>query len=95
MQFLVIGTDHKDAEALNRRLAVRPKHIDRMHKEKAKGHFIFGGSKLTDEGKMVGSILVIDLPDMEAAENWIEADPYVKDGVWETYEVVPFRVAEV
>jgi len=95
MQFLVTANDHTDEDALNRRLAVRPKHLERVREEKAKGHFVIGGAKLNDEGKMIGSMLVIDLPDMEAAQNWIKVDPYVKDGVWETYEVVPFKVAEV
>lgn len=95
MQFLITGNDHTDADALNRRLAIRPKHIERMREEKVKGHFIFGGSRLNNDGKMIGSILVIDLPDMDAAQNWIKADPYIKDGVWETHEVVPFKVAEV
>ncbi|KIN65779.1 YciL protein [Sulfitobacter noctilucae] len=33
---------------------------------------------------MCGSMLVLDLPDMAAAEAWAAEDPYAKAGLFET-----------
>jgi uncharacterized protein YciI len=93
-QFLILADDYKDAEALNRRLSVREDHLKRMKTEKAEGRFVVGGAKL-NEGKMVGSMLVVNLDDEETVRNWIEIDPYVTGKVWENIQVVPFKIADV
>lgn len=93
-QFLILADDYKDSEALNRRLSVRGNHLKRMRTEKAEGRFIIGGAKL-HEGKMVGSMLVVNLEDEAAVHQWIEVDPYRTGKVWEHVQVVPFRIAEV
>ncbi|MFL9484094.1 YciI family protein [Chitinophagaceae bacterium LWZ2-11] len=94
-QFLILAKDYTDSEALQRRLAVREKHLMRVREEKTKGSFIMGGAKLTDDNKMFGSMLIVDLPSIEAVHEWLSTDPYVKDKVWESYEVIPFKIAEV
>jgi len=94
-QFIIIAADYKDSEALNRRLAIRPVHLERMKVEKEKGIFIIGGAKLDETGKMFGSMLIVNLPDKEAVSNWLAADPYVTNKVWEHIEITPFRIAEV
>lgn len=95
MQFLILAIDYTDAEALNRRLTVREEHLARVRPFKQSGHFIVGGAKLTDDDKMVGSMLIIDFPTIEEAKAWLADDPYVKGKVWEKYEVIPFRIANV
>lgn len=94
-QFIIIAQDFKDSEALNRRLTVRPIHLERMKVEKAKGVFIMGGAKLNENGNMFGSMLIVDLPDKEAVQAWVAADPYITGNVWETVEITPFKIAEV
>ncbi|TKK68504.1 hypothetical protein FC093_10295 [Ilyomonas limi] len=94
-QFIIIARDFKDSEALNRRLAARPTHLQRMKVEKEKGNFIMGGAKLNEQGNMFGSMLIVDLPDKRLVEDWIAADPYITEKVWETVEITPFRIAEV
>jgi uncharacterized protein YciI len=94
-QFLIIAQDYKDSEALNRRLAARPVHLERMKAEKAKGVFMMGGAKLNEKGNMFGSMLIVDLPDEKAVNNWVAIDPYVTNNVWETVEITSFRIAEV
>jgi len=93
-QFLILANDYTDAEALNRRMAVREEHLARMRIEKAKGNFIIGGARLNNN-QMIGSMLVVELPAIEAVHEWLSIDPYVKDKVWENYEVIPFKIAEV
>ncbi|WP_153799611.1 YciI family protein [Foetidibacter luteolus] len=94
-QFLILANDYTDGEALNRRLAVRGEHLERLRREKAKGTFIVGGAKLNAEGKMHGSMIVLQLDDEAAVQEWISQEPYITGKVWEHVEILPFRVAEV
>jgi uncharacterized protein YciI len=94
-QFLILADDYKDADALNRRMFVREDHLKRMRIEKAAGNFIIGGAKLNEQGKMHGSMLVVQLENEAAVRHWINEDPYTKGKVWEHVEILPFRVAEV
>jgi len=45
------------------------------------------GPFLDDAGDMVGSLLVLDLPDMAAAQAWAAGDPYAKAGLFETVTI--------
>ncbi len=94
-QFLIIAHDYKDNEALNRRLAARPMHLERMKTEKEKGVFIIGGAKLNEQGNMFGSMLIVNLPDKQAVEDWVAVDPYITTKVWENVDITPFRIADV
>lgn len=94
-QFLILAKDYTDAEALQRRLAVREAHLNRMRVEKAAGRFIIGGAKLNNEGHMYGSMLVVQLENKEAVKQWINEDPYITGKVWEHVEILPFKIAEV
>lgn len=94
-QFIIIAQDYKDKEALNRRLAARPVHLQRMKVEKEKGTFIIGGAKLNESGNMFGSMLIVDLPNKESVEDWVAEDPYITNKVWETVQITPFRIADV
>jgi len=94
-QFIIIAQDYKDSEALNRRLAARPAHLERMKEEKAKGVFIIGGARLNEAGNMFGSMLIVDLPNQEEVKEWVAVDPYLTNNVWETVEITPFRIADV
>lgn len=94
-QFLILANDHTDADALARRMTFREQHLNRVRSEKPKGNFIIGGAKLNEAGQMVGSMMVVEFPDIEAVYRWLSEDTYVKDKVWESYEVISFRVANV
>jgi uncharacterized protein YciI len=37
-----------------------------------------------------GSLIVAEFDSLEAARDWIGADPYVTEGVFESFEVKPF-----
>ncbi|KZD12498.1 YciI family protein [Oceanibaculum pacificum] len=93
MQFLVTAYDGADDKALERRLAVREKHLEGWYKLVADGHGITGGAILDDEGRMIGSMALLEFPDRAAFDAWFENDPYVTGGVWQKIEVRPFRVA--
>ena len=94
-QFLILADDYKDPDALSRRLFVREKHLERMRIEKAAKRFIIGGAKLNEQGKMHGSMLIVQLENEAAVKDWVNEDPYITGTVWEHVEILPFRVAEV
>jgi uncharacterized protein YciI len=93
MQFLVIARDGKDEAALDRRMAARGKHFDRLPKMIGDGHMLMGGAILDDHGKMIGSTTLVDFPDRAALDRWLAEEPYVTEKVWLDIEVVPFRLA--
>ncbi|MGV6838756.1 MAG: YciI family protein [Planktomarina sp.] len=43
-----------------------------------------GGPFLDDNGDMCGSLIIVDLPDMAAAESWAANDPYAKAGLFQS-----------
>ncbi len=93
MQFLVIAHDGTDAEALGRRLAVREKHLEEAHRLKAAGVLHVGGAILDEGERMIGSAMVIEADSEEALRAMLEADPYRRGGVWQRFEIWPFRRA--
>lgn len=93
MQFLVIGYDGTDAEALERRLKVREEHLAKIGELKKRGECLVGGAILDDNGKMKGSMLVYELPDREALEERLKDEPYFTKGIWQKVEIQPFRMA--
>ncbi|SRR6266545_3902388 len=94
MQFLVCGYDGDDAEALARRMAARPDHLARAEEMSARGEMLVGVALLSDdeEGRMIGSAIVVDLPDRTAVDAWLAVEPYVVGDVWRRIEVTPCRV---
>lgn len=95
MQFLVTGYDAGDANALERRLAARDAHLKGVEEASVRGEHLYGAALLDDEGKMVGSFLVVEYPNREALDAWLKTEPYVLGNVWERIEVAVCRVAPV
>lgn len=93
MQFLVIAKDGTDAEAPARRQAVREQHLAGARPHVENGVILIGGAILDDDGRMIGSTLVYEVPDRATLDAVIAADPYVTGGVWQDIEIRPFRVA--
>ncbi|HQH79731.1 MAG TPA: YciI family protein [Synergistaceae bacterium] len=87
MQFLVLGYDGTDPEALSRRLAVREEHLKLFREGLASGKFRFGTAILNDDGQMAGSAILAEFPSREALEEWLRREPYVTGHVWQTITV--------
>lgn len=83
MQFIVKAYDGEGM--LEKRLAVRPRHLDGMAKLGA--HVICAGGLLDEEGKMKGSALILDFPSREELDAYLAEEPYVQEHVWERIEV--------
>ncbi len=91
MEFLVIAMDGADEGAHDRRMAARADHLEGIARLKEAGRFVAGGAILDDDGKMIGSAVILDFPDRESAETAVAEDPYSKGDVWRDITIRPFR----
>ena len=95
MLYVIIGEDRPGT--LDRRLAARPAHVERLQALQADGRLILAGPcpaiDSPDPGPagFSGSIIVAEFESLEAAESWAGADPYVAAGVYGKVTVKPFR----
>ncbi len=94
-QYVITAYDYQDEGALERRMAVRPHHLEGAKTLKERGHYITGGAILNTDGKMAGSVMILQFESEEELEAWQQSEPYITQKIWETVDVKPFRVAEV
>ncbi len=91
MQFLVKAYDGEGM--LEKRMEVRPRHLEGMKKLGAQ--IICAGGLLDDEGKMKGSVLVMEFENRAALDEYLANEPYVTEGVWQKIEVEIMNVVLV
>ncbi len=92
MQFLVIGKDGKDEKAMERRMAVRGAHLKLGDEMEASGNRWYGCVMLDDNGKMIGSMAVMDFSSEKELQKWLKREPYVIGEVWKTIEIYKCNV---
>jgi uncharacterized protein YciI len=95
LQFVITAKDGTDQDALERRMAARPFHLERARELKANNQFVVGGATLDKEGKMMGSVMIVQFETEEDLKHWLDNDLYVTGNVWKQIEVKAFRVAEL
>lgn len=90
--FVIQCVDYPDV--LEKRLATRPKHLQRLQALDAEGRLLLAGpmpNDETDSSKGVyGSLIVTDFPDQHAVDEWLEQEPYILAGVYQSVTVKPF-----
>ena len=91
MQYMIKAYDGKNM--LERRLAVRPRHLENM--AKVPGKVICAGGLLDEKGKMKGSVLIMDFESKELLRQYLYSEPYIKEQVWGNVEVEPMNVVIV
>ena len=87
MLFAVIRHDRPNSLAL--RQSERPRHLEYLKTVLDK--IMYGGALLDDEGKQIGSVLIIDVADKKAADAFTVADPYVEADLFDSTSVRQFR----
>ena len=83
-QFVVRAYDGKGM--LEKRLEVRPRHLEGM--ERIRQHVVCAGGLLDDEGKMKGSMLVMEFESRQELDEYLANQPYVLEHVWEKVEPI-------
>ena len=91
MQFVITAHDGKNM--LERRMAVRPRHLENM--SHIDGKVICAGGLLDDEGRMAGSVMILDFASREQLEAYLKSEPYIVEKVWEEVSVNPINVVLV
>ena len=78
------------AGAAELRARMRPEH--KAHLAGVAERIAFAGPLVADDGlTMIGSLLVIDFADREAALAWLRDEPFTRAGVYASTQVHAFR----
>ncbi len=97
MWYVILGRDH--ADALPRRLAARAEHLARLEALRAEGRLLLAGplpaidSEDPGQAGFQGSLIVAEFADLGQAQAFADSDPYLRDGVYRSVDVFPFRKA--
>lgn len=95
MLYAITGEDV--ANSLEKRLAARPAHLERLTALRDQGRLILAGPfpaiDSVDPGPagFSGSLIVAEFESLAAAQQWAAADPYVSAGVYASVTVKPFK----
>jgi hypothetical protein len=93
--YAIVGEDIPDS--LDKRLAARPQHLERLKALQAEGRLLLAGPfpaiDSIDPGPagFSGSLIVAAFDNLDAATAWADADPYVAAGVYNHVSVRPFK----
>lgn len=79
---------HDKPGALDLRSANRQAHLDYI---RTTGVVEMAGPLLDAGGQMCGSLLILDVPDMEAARDWATQDPYARAGLFATTTLIEWK----
>lgn len=88
MQFVITAYDGENV--LEKRMAVRPRHLEEM--QKLIDHIVCAGGILDQAGKPKGSVLVMDFEDRAELDTYLAEEPYVVEGIWDKITVEPMNV---
>jgi len=94
MLYAIVAEDV--ANSSDKRKVARPAHLQRMQQLIADGRVVLAGPMPAidspDPGPagFTGSLIVAEFESLEAARAWIDADPYVTEGIFATVSVKPF-----
>ena len=95
MWYAIVGEDVPGS--LDKRLAARPAHLDRLNALQAAGRLLLAGPfpaiDSNDPGPagFSGSLIVAEFDSLEDVKAWAGADPYVAAGVYASISVKPFK----
>lgn len=93
--FVVTCTDNEGT--VEKRLATRPQHLERLQKLNDEGRLIVAGAMPKEPGNpqagFYGSTIIVDFETREALDAWLQDEPFLKEGVYAHIDVKPFNKA--
>lgn len=95
MWYAIYASDHPGS--LEKRLAARPAHVERLKTLLAEGRLLLAGpfpaidSEDPGPAGFTGSLIIAQFADLPSAKAWADADPFVAAGVYSDVTVKPFR----
>jgi len=95
MWYAIISEDVENSLPL--RAGAREAHLERLRGLVEEGRVLVGGphpaidSEDPGPAGFTGSLVIVDFPSLEEAQEWANADPYVAAGVYSKVTVKPFK----
>lgn len=95
MYYVIFAQDTPNS--LEKRLAVREKHLERLKQLQAEGRLLTAGPNpaIDDENPgeagFSGSTVIAKFDSLDAAKVWAALDPYVEAGVYGEVIIKPFK----
>ena len=95
MLYAIISTDTENS--LEKRMSVRPKHIERLNQLKSEGRLVIAGphpaidNNDPGEAGFTGSLVIAEFNSLEEAQSWANDDPYIESGAYQSVIVKPFK----
>jgi uncharacterized protein YciI len=95
MLYMICAEDVPNSLPLRR--SVREQHLARLDALQNEGRLILAGPFPAVDGEdpgeagFTGSLIVAEFADLEEAQRWANADPYVEAGVYAKVTVKPFK----
>ena len=97
MLYAIIAQDNENT--LDKRLAARPAHVERLQVLQAEGRLVLAGphpaidSEDPGPAGFSGSLIVAEFTSQQDAQDWANADPYVEAGIYSQVTIKPFKKA--
>jgi uncharacterized protein len=94
MLYVILGRDAPGSLDIRKR--VRARHLERIGRLADVGRVAIAGpcpvedSPEPTQAGFTGSVIIAEFDSLDAAREWMADDPYVTDGVFESWEVRPF-----
>ena len=95
MWYAIISEDREGS--LEKRLAARPEHLDRLNALAAEGRLLVAGPHpavdAQDPGPagFTGSLIIAEFDSLAEAQAWADDDPYAAAGVYVSVTAKPFN----
>ncbi|WP_426134002.1 YciI family protein [Pseudomonas sp. PWP3-1b2] len=95
MLYAIVATDV--ANSLEKRLSVRPAHLERLNVLQAEGRLVLAGpnpavdSNDPGDAGFTGSLIVAEFASLADAQAWAKADPFIAAGVYADVSIKPFK----
>ena len=95
MLYAIISQDIPNS--LERRMAVRPAHLQRLEALRDVGRLVLAGPHPAIDNEnpgtagFSGSLVVAEFASLSEAQAWADADPFTTTGVYEKVTVKPFK----
>ena len=95
MLYAIIGEDITDS--LGKRISARPAHLKRLQELQNEGRLVLAGPhpaidiENPGDAGFTGSLVVAEFDNLQDAQQWANADPYIEAGVYDKVSVKPFK----
>jgi len=95
MLYAILSEDIPNS--LEKRQSARPAHIQRLEDLQNAGRLIIAGphpaidSNTPGDAGFTGSLVIAEFTDLQSAQTWANADPYLEAGAYAQVTVKPFK----